>query len=318
MKRRRVERRKKKRYPIKHWSHSSLMAFLRNPLAWYKRYVEQVYDTPTNPASVIGRAGHLALEHFYRGTEKEVAIALGLEYLRKVPDFELNFGKAKTKKAKKEKRAAMERDYLQAITFYLAKPPKHTVLGAEVRGVAEVEGIPLPIKAISDLVVESKIEQGAVDVVDHKFVDSFSKGGATKTLFIIQALFNYYTVREMYGRPVRQFIVYECKKTKNADGSPQLRRYAIDFKTCREEFKVFHRLINDATEEMMRRRIYLPNPSDMFEGDHSFDIYRLGLVDDVEDDPTNPPLTASTAPRPSRQHTGTRRESRKAPGPSRR
>lgn len=258
------------------------MAFLRNPLAWYTRYVEQVYDTPTNPASVIGRAGHLALEHFYSGVEKEVAVALGLEYLRNVPDFELNFGKAKTKNAKREKRAAMERDYLQAINFYLAKPPKHKVLGTEVRGVAQVEGLPLPIKAISDLVVESSVEPGAVDVVDHKFVDSFSKGGPTKTLFVIQAIFNYYTVRELFNKPVRRFIVYECKKSKNADGSPQLRRYAIDFQKCAEEFRVFHRLINDATEEMMRRRVYLPNPSDMFEGDHSFAIYRLGLVDDAD------------------------------------
>ena len=43
---------------------------------------------------------------------------------------------------------------------------------------------------------------------------------------------------------------------------------------------VFHRLINDATEEISRPRKYLPNPSDMFEGDNSFDIYRLGLVDE--------------------------------------
>ncbi len=53
--------------PIKHWSHSSLMAFLRNPLAWYKRYVENVRDTPSNPSSVIGRAAHTALQHYYSG-----------------------------------------------------------------------------------------------------------------------------------------------------------------------------------------------------------------------------------------------------------
>jgi hypothetical protein len=40
------------------------MAFLRNPLAWYKRYVEQVYDTPTGPAAVVGRAAHKALSIF--------------------------------------------------------------------------------------------------------------------------------------------------------------------------------------------------------------------------------------------------------------
>src|SRR3990167_4794045 len=209
---------KKKRLPIKHWSHSSLMAFLRNPLAWYKRYVEEIYDTPTTPAAVVGSAGHRALEHFYNGAPKDIAIQKGLEYVRSIADFEIHFGRAKTRKAKKEKRKAMEADYLRAIGYYLARPPRHTVLGVEVRGVVEVEGLPLPIKAISDLVVASKIQRGAVDIVDHKFVAGFSKGGAAKSLFIIQAIFNYYTVRELFGKPVRRFIVYECKKTKNANG----------------------------------------------------------------------------------------------------
>lgn len=256
------------------------MAFLRNPLAWYKRYVEEVYDTTATPASIIGRAGHVALEHFYSGAPKDVAVRMGLEYLRGIADFEIDFGRAKTRRAKREKRLAMERDYLRAISYYLMRPPKHNVLGVEVKGVVEVGGLPLPIKAVSDLVVASSAEPGAVDIVDHKFVASFSKGGAAKSLFVIQAIFNYYTVKKLFDKPVRRFIVYECKKSKNANGGPQLRRYIIDFRTLKDDFAVFHRLINDATEELLRRRIYLPNPSDMFEGDNSFDIYRLGLVDD--------------------------------------
>ena len=274
--------RKITKIPIKHWSYSSLMAFLRNPLAWYKRYVEEIYDTPRTPASIVGSAGHAALEHFYSGAAKEVAVKLGVEYMRKIGDFEIGFGRAKSKKARRAKRAAMEREYLQAISYYLAKPPKHKVLGVEVKGTVEVEDLPLPIKSVSDLVVASRIQRGAVDIVDHKFVASFSKGGAAKTLFIIQAIFNYYTVREMFGKPVRRFIVYECKKSRNADGSSQMRRYVIDFRGREEDFAVFHRLIKDATAEISRRRIYLPNPSDMFEGDNSFDVYRFGLVD--EDD----------------------------------
>lgn len=266
--------------PIAHWSHSSLMAFLRNPLAWYKRYVEKVYDTPANPASLIGRAGHAALQHYYGGIEKQGAIELGLEYLQSVGDFEINFGKARSRLAKKKKRASMEQDYLRAIAYYLERPPKHKVLGVEVMGIAEVAGLALPIKAISDLVVESRVDPAALDIVDHKFVDSFSRGRGQKTLFMMQAMFNYYTVKQKYGKPVRRFIVQECKKRRNADGSSQMRRYIIDFESSAEDFAVFHRLVNDATAEISRRRVYLPNPSDMFEGENSFDIYRLGLVDE--------------------------------------
>lgn len=254
------------------------MSFLRNPLAWYKHYVEKVHDMPTGPAGVVGRAGHVALQHFYGGIAKEGAVDLGLMYLRGVPDFEINLGKnVNTPEEKKKKRALMEEDYLQAISFYLARPPKYEVIAVEHKAMAKVEGLALPIKAVSDLVVRSKGSPRSLDVVDHKFVDSFSSLGADKTLFMIQAIFNYYTVKQEFGKPVRRFILHECKKRKNKDGSPQMRRYEIDFKEREDEFDVFHRLINDATQQLAQTKVFLPNPSDMFEGENSFDIYRLGL-----------------------------------------
>lgn len=273
---------KKKVLPIKHWSHSSLMAFLRNPLAWYKRYVEEIYDTPSSPAGIVGRASHVAVEHFYGGIGEKGALELGLEYLRGVPDFEINFGKARTRQAKKKKRSLMEREYLQAISFFLARPPHYKVLGVEVKGVVQVKGLPLPVKAVSDLVVKSKTKPGAVDIVDHKFVDSFSPLGAQKSLFVVQAIFNYYTAQEKFKKPVHRFIVHEWKKSKNADGSPQMRRYVIEYEKYAHDFVLFHRLIKDATKEIARKRVYLPNPSDLFEGENSFDIYRLGLAEEGE------------------------------------
>lgn len=266
-----------KELPIKHWSYSSLMAFLRNPLAWHKRYVEEVYDMPYSATSVVGRAGHVALQHFYGGIPKEGSIALGLEYLRGVSDFEINFGRAKTKKAKKKKRAEMEREYVRMINFYLEKPPKYNVVDVEFKATVTVEGLPLPIKAVSDLVVVSKVDPKGLDVVDHKFVSAFSPYKADKSLFIIQAIFNYYTVKKSFGQPVRRFIVHECKISRNADGSPQTRRHVIDFRSFRREFIIFNRLVRDATTALAHMPVFLPNPSDIFEGENSLDIYRINL-----------------------------------------
>lgn len=268
---------KRKQLPIAHWSYSSLMAFLRNPLAWHKRYVEGVYDLPASPSGVVGRAAHTALQHFYGGLGKEAAVELGLEYLQSVPDFEINFGKAKGKLAKRKKRQGMERDYLQAIEFYLARPPRYKVVGVEVKAMAEVSGLPLPIKAVSDLVVVSKVDPRGLDVVDHKFVSSFSPYRADKSLFVLQAIFNYYTVKKTFGKPVRRFIVQECKITRNKDGSSQMRRSVVDFRTFRREFIIFHRLLRDATTALENMKVFLPNPSDLFEGENSFDIYHLNL-----------------------------------------
>ncbi len=272
-----MQGRGRKKYPIAHWSHSSLMSFLRNPLAWHKRYVELVYDMPTSPSAVVGRAAHKALEHYYGGLPKEESMALGLEYVRDVADFEINFGKARSRAAMAKKRASMEREYLQAIGFYLQKPPKYKVLGVEVKATAKVGGLPLPIKAISDLVVVSKVDPRGVDIVDHKFVSSWSPRGAERSLFVLQAIFNYYSVKKTLQRPVRRFIVRECKISRNADGSPQVRRYIIDFRTFKREFIVFNRLIRDATAALGNMKVFLPNPSDMFEGENSLDIYRINL-----------------------------------------
>lgn len=284
-----ISRMVQRKLPIKYWSHTSLMAFLRNPLAWYKRYVEHIYDTPSSPASIVGRAGHVALQHFYlpaaspaaqagEGAKKDEAVQIGLEYLRDVPDFEINFGVSKSRAAQKKKRKAMEKEYLRAIGYYLARPPRYDVIAVEAKGLAKVKGLALPLKAISDLVVRSKDELDALDIVDHKFVASFSPRGGDKTLFVMQAIFNYYTVLHEFKKPVKRFIFHECKKTKNADGKSQMRKYVINFSECEEEFRVFHKLINDATAELAHRKVFLPNPSDMFEGEDSFDVYRLGLT----------------------------------------
>lgn len=269
----------KQSLPIEHWSYSSLLAYLRNPLAWYKRYVEKIYDMPSGPSAVVGRAGHYALEHFYKGASKKDAIERGLSYIQNVPDFDIDFGKARSRRAKRQKRGSMEEIYQRAISFYLTRPPRHKVLGVEVRGRADVTGLSIPVKAISDLVVQSRIDKNALDIVDHKFVDTFSTYGGQKTLFVLQAIFNYYTVRELYGKPVKRFIIQECKKTKNKDGKSQMRRYSINYDECDEAFTLFHRLLKDATDELATRKVYLPNPSDMFEGENSFDIYRLGLIE---------------------------------------
>ena len=268
---------RKGKYPISHWSYSSLLSYLRNPLAWYKRYVERVYDMPSGPSSFIGRAGHVALQHYYSGVDKNAAIELGLEYLRGVADFEINFGVIEGVRAKRAKRLQMESEYMQAIGFYLARPPRYEVLAVEYAGITKVPGLALPVKAISDLVVESKGHPGKVDIVDHKFVDSFSELGKEKPLFVLQAIFNYYTVRKGSNKEVHRFILQECKKRKNKNGNSQMRRYVLTYEEHEDDFRVFHELLKDATKDIRNRKVFLPNPSDMFEGKNSFEIYRLGL-----------------------------------------
>lgn len=252
-------------------------------MAWHKRYVEQVYDTPMSPSGAVGRAAHTALEHYYGGIGREGATQLGLEYLRSIADFEINFGKAASRAAKKKKRQGMEREYHQAMNFFFIRPPRYKVVAVEAKSVVKVSGLPLQVKAISDLVALSKVDPKGLDVVDFKFVSAFSPYKADKSLFILQAIFNYYTVKKTFNKPVRRFIVHEVKIPRNASGGSQMRRHIIDFRTFRQEFIIFNRLVRDATLLLARTRVFLPNPSDIFEGENSFDIYRLNLVPEEYD-----------------------------------
>jgi hypothetical protein len=152
------------------------------------------------------------------------------------------------------------------------------VLAVEHKATVPVEGLPLPIKAVSDIVAVSKVDPRGLDIIDHKFVSAFSPQRADKTLFVIQAIFNYYTVKKTFHKPVRRFIIYECKITRNQGGAPQMRRHIIDFRTFRREFIVFNRLVRDATKALRHTKVFLPNPSDIFEGENSFDIYRINLA----------------------------------------
>ena len=83
---------------------------------------------------------------------------------------------------------------------------------------------------------------------------------------------------------MRRFIVHECKISRNATVAPQMRRYVIDFRTFRREFIIFNRLIRDATEALYEHaKVFLPNPSDMFEGENSLLIYRINLAPEEYD-----------------------------------
>ena len=79
-------------------------------------------------------------------------------------------------------------------------------------------------------------------------------------------------------RPVGRFLVYDSKKRKNKNGKSQLRKHIIKFRDHEEEFELFYRLLKDATQEIQSRKSFLPNPTDMFDGKNSLEVYRWGLV----------------------------------------
>jgi hypothetical protein len=261
---------------IDHWSTSSMSLFLRNRLAFKKKYILKIYDDLTSPSAVVGKAGHKALESFYNGLEVTDAIAIGLKHINETSDSGINYGKTGS-------REKMLKDYTQAINFYFEEMPEyHEILGVEKSITARIKDrngneLAIPAKAISDLIVRDK--KGDIWIVDHKFVSSYSDGDVDIPKFIMQGMFNFHTIEAEFGQAPRGVIFNECKIAKNKDGSNQLQPYKIEFSDNPADFALFYQIYNDCTAEISKPDVsFLPNFDDMFDGQNSFEIYRSGII----------------------------------------
>lgn len=264
---------------IDYWSYSSMSALLSNPLNFKKKYILKVYDDPMSPSGVVGTACHYAAEtYFDKGKEVEEAIQAGYDYIGSKSDSEIDFGKTGS-------REKMLEQYNQAINFFFEELPQyHEILGVEVAITTEIKTIdgktlPLPAKAKIDKIARNKL--GELEVIDYKFTRSYTDPDVTDFSKFLQAMFNYHIVKAKYDEAPARVIFRECKISKNRDNTPQIQDYVIDFKegTIYGDFATFYKLFNETTKYISSpNSLYLPNPNDYFNGQNSFDAFRLGII----------------------------------------
>lgn len=262
---------KRQELPISHWTYSSLMAFTSNRWKFRQTYILQDYSLfKSGVSSVAGSAGHKALEIYYNGGTRQEAVDAGLAYIAQQPDHKIKYGKTGS-------REAIIKTYTKGINNYFAEEPKFfKILGVELNHtsfikVGDVE-LSLPVKSKSDLVVED--ENGEIDIIDHKFVGSFTTEEEVGHYFL-QAMPNYYNVMDKFGKAPRRMIFNEIKIADNKDGGAQIRPYIVNFNESQEYFKVFFSLYEDCTAEISRPDLrYLPNFNDMFDGEETFVNYK--------------------------------------------
>lgn len=263
-------------YPIAHWSYSSMIEFLRNRLSFKKKYILKIQDNKTGPSAVVGKAYHKALESFYGGQKnRNVAFEVGMAQIENTPDQWIEYGKT----GSREKILA---SYAQAMEFYWQEEPEfHEVLAVEksLTHFIDVNGtdLSLPAKAIVDLVTRN--EKKELEIVDHKVVKEYTDAEVDSGERMIQAMFNYHTVKKEFGEAPKRMIFNELKPSKNKDGSPQLQSYIIEFDKHQDFFGIFHQLYNDCTKEVSREDcLFLPNITDMYSGQQSFEDYRNQII----------------------------------------
>lgn len=276
--------------PVSHFSYSSLSQLFRNPLIWKLKYILHVYDGKRSVASIIGSAGHEALKVYYGGNvlvpvpkddrhkARELAIAHGLKYINEFSDSYINYGKT-------GKREDILSGYAKAMQFYFAEEPAYNnILMCEERLEAEIktvngELLPLPMVAIPDI-VEQRAD-GGVDIVDTKFVKTFSDYEVEDYIKILQGESLWHVVKAAKNITADRMVFREIKYTENSKenvGKPQIRDWVFPF--SHEPYRmIFYNLFKDAYNFISNPdSIYLPNLSDQFDGEQSGLLYAQGLI----------------------------------------
>lgn len=224
---------------IDRWSYSSLSTFARNEKEFERRYV---YREPSrkSASTVAGSAYHEALCRYFRELQ-DGNPAPGLTDLQEtafayIDDISANDWKLGKKTPTVEacvKSATATVNSL--LTNFLAEADIYTDWIAEIVGVEmrldawltiNGEDVPLPCLGIVDLIVITP--DGRRVIIDHKsksaYTDEAELGFTGSKQAIVYALCweaNY------PGLPVDEVWFIENKHSRNKDGSPQLRKYAI-------------------------------------------------------------------------------------------
>jgi hypothetical protein len=274
--------------PINKLHYTALTQLLRNPLIFKLKYILGVYDSKIGMQGMIGRAGHHALRAYYGGDpdsplfgEKDAKQALakemGLAYIEEFSESYVDYGKTGSKEQ-------LLRQYTQAMDFYFAEEPEyHEILMCEEKLEAEIHTIdgdllPLPAVGIPDLVHKRK--DGGIEIVDAKFVKSFTDWETEDYIKIVQSQFLWHLLKEK-GITADRMIFREIKCTENSRdnaGKPQVRDYAIPF--SHEQYRIiFYNIYKDVVRFIANPdAVYLPNLSDPFDGERAGLLYAQGLI----------------------------------------
>lgn len=278
-----------KNLPIDHLSYSSFMQLLRNPLIFKLKHILNIYNSKSGVSAMVGISGHKALQFYYGGAEnveiptdlverRAKAIEYGMSHITGTSDDFIDYGK-------KGKREDILKRYTNAMRFYWAEEPEyHKVLACEAKLSAEMKTLdgdllPLPGSGKPDLVVENA--KGEVEIIDTKFVSSFTNYDTEDWNKIIQAMFMFHLIRGSMDLTATRMIFREIKTSENSKdqtGQPQIRDWVVPF-DHKPYFIMFYNLYKDVVRFLANDPIFLPNLGDMYDGEHAGLMYAQGLID---------------------------------------
>lgn len=247
-------------------SHSAIMCFLNNQIQFKKRYIAKVYDEPSSPALVVGKAMHKMIEERLKGQSIEVAIQSGLQEIENIADYEIDYGKTGS-------REKIIDQYQKLSTIVINELPTYDdILAIEDRVECElsIRNKKIPMKGYIDLVRDLG---DTLEIVDWKSVTSYSDEDTENWAYLIQSWIYVQLIEFKYKKPVSRVVFKEIKKTINRDGMPQIKDYVLDRHGIEEANDVIGRVVKAVSDYVDNPdATYFPNPRDMMNGAQSMHI----------------------------------------------
>lgn len=253
--------------PVDHLSYSALRTLVSNSWLFKKRYLLGIYEDTAGPALHVGKSFHKFAELLHKGESFDKANKFALKYLDEIPDSKIDYGKTGS-------REKMVRELSTAITNFLEhKPDVSTILGVETVVTTEfqVDGLtaPLPVKAVSDLVTR---EADGIHIWDWKTCKSFTDPKTENPNFIMQAMFNYYTIKAKFEEPVAMHY-FEVKTSKPRDGIAT-NIYSIEYDKHPEYITLFLKMYEGALRMLANPdTVFMPNFSDILGGGEAWEDF---------------------------------------------
>lgn len=267
------------KFPVDHYSASSMIKFTTNPILWKIQYVNRDrYDTTHNISGVLGQSFHKALEIYYGGNPDylpkdgaqaiEFGLKAGMDFMEKYNDGFINFSKTIPTKQKALELVAFlfnsfvkEHNDTGLITIGVEKEIKESI---DVEWRDRKVTLPVKLKGILDRIV--KTTDGKIKVIDHKTCYKFSDPEKIDGKKIIQAIVYYFLIYAETGQGPYSMIYDEYKYSKSENGK-QMQRYEIVYAENELYFDFFFRLYDDMTRALNGEMVYVPNVESMYDNE---------------------------------------------------
>ena len=256
---------------IDHLSYSALITFLRNQVEFQKRYIAKVYDNSSSPSMVVGKAFHKALETYYKGGTFDEAAAAGLDEINFTSDYEIDYGKTGS-------REKMIKEFTDSLNIYFEEAPSFEVIEAEKRLESEISKVPMV--GIIDLLIKGSSED-KIKLKDYKTVRAYSSPTndpldpeyQENYKYLLQGSIYLALVEKALNKEVETVGFIEIKKTKNSDGSPQIREFEYSRSDLLEFLPTTEKLVTNVFDYVNNDNAkFFPNPSDMLNGNESMEV----------------------------------------------